>query len=97
MLQYYSRTLNTAEQNYDVASRELLAIISAVRHFRPYLFGRKFKIVTDNLALKYLDGIKDGSSRLLRYRLILSEYDYYVEHRPGNKLIEMQMHLVEYR
>lgn len=80
---YYSRTLNKAEQNYDVATKELLSIVSSVKHFRPYLLGRKFIIKTDHSALQYLNSVKDPSSRLLRWRLVLEEYDYVIEYKPG--------------
>lgn len=50
-----------------------------VKHFRPYLFGRHFKIVTDHKPLIYLFNLKDPSSRLLKFKLIIEEYDYEIE------------------
>ncbi|KAJ8898513.1 hypothetical protein PR048_003873 [Dryococelus australis] len=46
-----SRSLTTAEQNYSQLDREALAIVFTVDHFFQYLFGRHFKLVTDNQPL----------------------------------------------
>ncbi|KAL4100898.1 hypothetical protein QTP88_020923 [Uroleucon formosanum] len=82
---YASRTLNQAETNYSVIQKELLAIIWAVKHFRCYLYGRHFCIVTDHRPLTFLFGIKDVSSQLMRWRLQLSEYDYTIKYRAGTE------------
>ena len=82
-ISYASRTLNSAEGNYNTTEKELLAIIWAVKHFRPYIYGRKFKIVTDHRALTWLFNVKDPGSKLIRWRLQLEEYDYQIVHKPG--------------
>lgn len=82
-ISYYSRTLNKAEQNYSTTEKELLAIVDSVKHFRPYLFGQKFKIITDHKPLTWLMNCKDPSSRLVRWRLKLLEYDYDIQYKPG--------------
>lgn len=82
---YASRTCNKAEINYSTIEHELLAIVWAVQHFRPYLFGRKFTIVTDHRPLTWLFNCKNQNSRLLRWRLKLEEYDYIIKYKPGNK------------
>lgn len=64
---YASRTLNKAEQNYSVILKECLSIIWSVKHFKEYLYGRHFIIITDHRPLTYLFGIKDVSSQLMRW------------------------------
>jgi len=80
---YASRILCKAEQNYNTTEKELLAIVWAVKYFRPYLYGTRFKIVTDHRPLIWLFNISDPGSRLIRWRLKLEEYDYEIVHKAG--------------
>jgi hypothetical protein len=82
-ISYISRTLNNAERYYSTIERELLAIFRSFKQFRQYLLGRKFTIVTDHKPLTWVFNIKDPSSRLLRYRLKLVEFDYDITYKPG--------------
>lgn len=81
---YASRMLNKGEINYPVIEKELLSIVWAIKHFRPYLYGRRFRILTDHRPLVYLFGMKDPSSRLIKFRLALEEYDFYIEYIKGS-------------
>ena len=88
---YWGRVLTPAETNYNVSELELLAIISCIKHWRPYLWsasGRKFILRVDHAALLYLHTAKDTvgggpASRLQRWYLKLQEYRFEVWHRPG--------------
>lgn len=80
---YASRTLNRAEANYSTTEQELLAIVWATKHFRPYLYGTKFTIVSDHKPLRWLFAFADAGSRLMRWRLKLMEYEYEIVYRAG--------------
>lgn len=80
---YASRTLNKAEQNYNATEKELCAIVWGVKQYRPYLYGQKFKIITDHRALSWLFNVKDPGSRLIRWKLKLEEYEYEIRYKPG--------------
>jgi hypothetical protein len=82
VIEYASRVLTSTERNYSTIEKELLAIIFGVDHFRYYLLGRKFKILTDHNPLKYLDNVKNNS-RLIRWKIKLCEYDYEIDYKPG--------------
>lgn len=81
---YASRTLNTSETNYSTIEKELLAIVWAVTHFRPYLFGRKFIIYTDHRPLQWLFSIKEPNSKFTRWKVKLSEYDFEIIYKQGS-------------
>lgn len=80
---YVSRTLSKSEKNYSTIDKEVLAIVWSVKHIRPYLYGTKFEIRTDHKPLVYLYNLKEPSSRQIRFRLLLDEYDYTIEYVKG--------------
>jgi len=80
---YASRSLNSAETNYTTSEKELLAIVRATKYFGPYLYGRRFKVVSDHKPLVWIMNVKDPGSRLMRWRIQLTEYDYEIVHRSG--------------
>ncbi|KAK7602595.1 hypothetical protein V9T40_008184 [Parthenolecanium corni] len=92
---YASRTLNKAELNYSTIEKELLAIVWSVKHFRPYLCGRKLTILSDHKPLQWLFNVNDPGSRLPRWRLKLAEQSYEIQHIPDEKQkikIEPEIH-----
>ncbi|PNX73026.1 hypothetical protein L195_g028924 [Trifolium pratense] len=72
---YASRTIDSAQMNYATTEKELLAIVFAVDKFRSYLIGSKIIIYTDHAAIRYLLSKKDAKPRLLRWILLLQEFD----------------------
>ena len=74
---------NINESNYSASNVELLAMIYGCEHFKPYLLGRKFLLVTDHRALLWLVNTPDPPATLVRWLLRLGEFNFRVEHRPG--------------
>ena len=85
---YYGRRLTKHERNYTVTEIELLAAIESIRTWRPYLWGRRFLLIIDHAALRWLHTMKDTieggpASRLMRWNMKLMEYNFEVMHKPG--------------
>lgn len=80
---YASRTLNESEQNYSTIEKECLCLVWSTKYFRPYLFGRKFNIITDHKPLQWLFSLKDPASKLVRWRIKLQEFDYQIIYKKG--------------
>ncbi|GMF33950.1 unnamed protein product [Phytophthora fragariaefolia] len=80
---YGSKVNSTAETNYSITELECLAVVCSVKMFRPYLYGRAFTIITDHAALKWLMTRPNLAGRLHRWSLVLQEYEFQVEYRPG--------------
>ncbi|CAM9316841.1 unnamed protein product, partial [Heterosigma akashiwo] len=80
---YASRLNNSAQRNYSVFDLELLAIVFGVTKYRSYIYGRTVCIRTDHAALTNLMSISRPSGRLARYQMLLSEYSFTTEFKPG--------------
>ncbi|XP_059301873.1 uncharacterized protein LOC132053786 [Lycium ferocissimum] len=77
------KTLNGAQMNYTITDQELLAIVFAFKKFRAYLLGTHVIVHTDHAALRYLMTKKDAKPRLIRWVLLLQEFDFEVKDRKG--------------
>ena len=84
VIAYASRTLSKTQQRYCTTYRELLAVITFVKHFRHYLWGRKFKIRTDHSSLKWIQNFKNPEGMIARWLSVLSTYDFDIEYRRGS-------------
>lgn len=84
-ISFASRTLNDTEQKYSTIEKELLAIVYATKHFRPYLYGAKFTIQTDHKPLQCIPGRRipystySSNFRMVTRRQVVPSLD-----SPGN-------------
>ena len=73
---YYSnKTFNEAQENYSTTEKEMLAMVFACEKFRSYILGSHVIIHTDHAAIKYLMAKKEAKPRLIRWVLLLQEFD----------------------
>ncbi|CAN6576718.1 unnamed protein product [Malus baccata var. baccata] len=84
VIYYASRTLNDAQLNYSTTEKELLAVVFALDKFRSYLIGTKVIFFTDHAALRYLFTKKEAKPRLIRWMLLLQEFDIEIKDKKGS-------------
>lgn len=80
---FASKSFTKGERSKPTIEKELAAIHWAVDYYKPYVYGRKFKIRTDHRPLVYLFNMKNPTSKLTRMRLDLEEFDFEVEFLSG--------------
>ena len=75
VIHYASKVLNEAQINYATSEKELLVVMYALENFRSYLIGSKVVVFTDHAAIKYLLVKVDSKPKLIRWILLLQEFD----------------------
>ncbi|GJZ27639.1 reverse transcriptase domain-containing protein [Tanacetum coccineum] len=84
-IHYASKTMIDAQAHYTTTEKELLAVVYAFEKFQPYLVLSKTIVYTNHLALKYLLAKQDAKPRLLRWILLLQEFDVIICDKKGAK------------
>lgn len=79
---FASRTLTSTESNYPATEKEALAIIWAVKKYKPYLYGQKFTLITDHKPLTFIK-TSFKNSKILNWRLELENFDFDVKYKEG--------------
>ena len=84
---YFSSKHSSAECNYEIYDKELLAIIKCLEEWRPELqgTGEPFEIVTDHKNLEYFTTTKALSQHQVRWSEFLSSFNFQIVYRPGTK------------
>ncbi|GAX83849.1 hypothetical protein CEUSTIGMA_g11274.t1 [Chlamydomonas eustigma] len=83
VIAYESRKMTDVETRYPIHDKELLAVIYALKKWGYHLRGKKFVIVTDNWATKYIQSKPDLNHRQMNWMSTLAEFDFDIVHRPG--------------
>ncbi|GJU23425.1 reverse transcriptase domain-containing protein [Tanacetum coccineum] len=82
-IHYASKTMTEAQAHYTTTEKELLAVVYAFEKFRSYLVLSKSIVYTDHSAIKYLFAKKDAKPRLMRWILLLQEFDVIIRDKKG--------------
>jgi hypothetical protein len=83
VISYASRILKGAEINYGITQKECLSIVWGVKQFHTYLYGIQFVVITDHIALSWLNHTPPQNGRLARWAMYLQEYQFDVVYRKG--------------
>ncbi|KAL9694303.1 hypothetical protein quinque_013588 [Culex quinquefasciatus] len=83
------KKLSSTQKRYASVEKECLGVLLAIEHFRHYVEGSRFKVVTDARSLLWLFtiGVESGNSKLLRWALKIQSYDIELEYRKGKQNI----------
>ena len=79
---YASKTFNEAKEKYSTTEKKMLAIVFACEKFRPYILGSHV-IHTDHAVIKYLMAKKEAKPRLIRWVLLLQEFELEKKRQKG--------------
>ncbi|CAK1552550.1 unnamed protein product [Leptosia nina] len=83
---YFSMRTTETESRYHSYELETLAVVRAIKHFRHFLYGRKFTVITDCNAIKASKHKKDLLPRIHRWWAYLQNFDFDIQYRKGERM-----------
>jgi transposase InsO family protein len=83
---FASHLFNGPEIRYSATERECLAVVWAVRKFNVYLHSLPFIVESDARALSFLMTNKNPTKRMMKWAMLLSEYDFTLRYRKGTEM-----------
>jgi len=83
VIAYASRALTKQERKYAATKKELLSMVTFIRHFKHYLLGKEFVLRTDHNSLRWLHNFQGLEGQLARWVEQLASFQYKIVHRPG--------------
>lgn len=88
IISFGNKSLSDVEKRYCQTEKEALALVWAIEHFKMYLYGKKFELVTDHKPLEIIFGPRSKPcARIERWVLRLQAYDYKIVYRSGKSNI----------
>ena len=84
VIYYATKNFNEAQENYSTTENEMLAMVFACEKFRPYILGSHVIVHTDHATIKYLMAKKDAKPRLIKWVLLLQEFNLEIKDKKGN-------------
>ena len=81
---YASKTFNEIQENYSTTEKEMLVMVFACEKFRPYILGSHVVLHTNHAAIKYLMVKKDAKPRLIKWVLLLQEFNLEIKDKKGS-------------
>jgi len=87
VIHYASKVLNDTQSNYTATEEELLAIVYSLEKFRAYLIGSKVMVYTDHAVIRYLLTKPESKPRLIRWKLLLQEFDMEIKDKKEVKIM----------
>ena len=84
VIYYANKTFNEAQENYSTMKNEMLAVVFACEKFRPYILGSHVIMHANHVAIKYMMAKKDAKPRLIKWVLLLQEFDLEIKYKEGS-------------
>jgi len=83
VIEFWSRSVPVPMRQYDARRLEMLAVIMALEHFKPFIEGVRVQLDTDHRNLTWIQNVKHSSGQLARWAMRLSEFNFDLRYRPG--------------